>query len=124
MTLVIHNRWLPPRRFYAINLCGLIFTRSKRNLTPQQLNHERIHTAQMRETLFLGFYLCYGVEWIIQFVRLRSAYQAYRHLHFEREAYAHDQDLNYLRKRTHYAWLKSETRTLFKRNIKRTTLFS
>lgn len=109
MTRVIHNRWLPPRTFYAINLCGLIFTRCKYELTPQQLNHERIHTAQMRETLFLGFYLCYVVEWLILFAIHRSNYRAYRRIHFEREAYAHDLDLNYLRKRSHFAWLKKET---------------
>jgi len=108
MTIVIHNCWLPPRHFYAINLCGFIFTRCQHPLSPQQLNHERIHTAQMHETLFLGFYLWYVVEWLIQLVIHQSCYQAYRHIHLEREAYAHDHDFHYLRKRSHYAWLKDE----------------
>lgn len=109
MTRVIYNRWLPPHRFYAINLCGLIFTRCQHPLNPRQLNHECIHTAQMHETLFLGFYICYFVEWLILLAIHRSPYQAYLHIHLEREAYAHDNELNYLHKRSHFAWLRKET---------------
>ena len=43
--MVIHVRKLPfGGDFLAINLCGLIF--ALRDLTPEELNHERIHTAR------------------------------------------------------------------------------
>lgn len=35
------------RRFYAINLCGIIITCEK--LSKESLNHELIHTAQAKE---------------------------------------------------------------------------
>lgn len=39
--------------FTAINLFGVIFT--LRDLSPSELNHELIHTAQQRELLYVPF---------------------------------------------------------------------
>lgn len=65
-------------------------------------NHEAIHSAQMKEMLFIGFYLWYLVEWII---RLFGKGNAYKNLCFEKEAYDNDADFYYPDKRKPYAWL-------------------
>lgn len=109
--MIIYNRLLPPPRFLAINLFGLIFVRHGRRLSDVDLNHERIHTAQMVELLVVGFYLWYLVEWGVLFMRFRNVMHAYRNIRFEREAYTHQHDPNYLTHRRHYAWLRTTDKT-------------
>ncbi len=47
---IIYNRYIPFKGFLAINLFGVMFVRGTwRDITAQVLNHEKIHTAQMRE---------------------------------------------------------------------------
>ena len=102
--MVIHVRKLPfGGDFLAINLCGLIF--ALRDLTPEELNHERIHTAQQRELLFLPFFLWYAVEWLVLMVRYRNGIEAYYRIRFEREAYRHQAESDYLARRRHYRYL-------------------
>lgn len=91
---IIYNRWLPFRGFLAINLFGILFVRgSADDITPRLINHERIHTAQMRELGFVPFYILYILEWLF---RLLKKGNAYRNISFEREAYANDGNLDYL----------------------------
>ena len=102
--MVIHVRKLPfGGDFLAINLCGLIF--ALRDLTPEELNHERIHTAQQRELLFLPFFLWYAAEWLVLMVRYRNRMEAYYRIRFEREAYRHQAEPDYLARRRHYRYL-------------------
>lgn len=102
---VIYNPFLPFPGFTAMNLCGLILARRESEpLQAVTLRHEAIHTAQMRETLYVGFYLLYLLEWFIKlFVYGR---EAYRHISFEREAYQFAPYENYLEERKAYAWLR------------------
>lgn len=102
--MVIHVRKLPfGDDFLAINLCGLIF--AVRDLSPKELNHERIHTAQQRELLFLPFFLWYAAEWLVLMVRYRNRMEAYYRIRFEREAYRHQAESDYLARRRHYRYL-------------------
>ena len=99
--IVIRNKYLPIRGFAAINICGILFCRPNTRLTPRLINHERIHTAQLLEMAIVGFYVWYVVEWLVRLCRRGNAY---RQISFEREAYEHQRDLNYLNHRRHYAW--------------------
>ena len=102
---VIYNRLVPFRGFTAINLMGVVFARVEyRPLSTAILRHEAIHTAQMKETAFLGFYLIYMLEWLWGMLRLRDAHTAYRAIRFEREAYRNMADPSYLTRRHPYAW--------------------
>ena len=104
---VTYNRLIPFRGFAAINLFGHVFAREEyRPISDRTLRHEAIHTAQMRETGYVGFYLIYVAEWLYQWARLRSAKQAYYAVRFEREAYAHQDELDYLSYRRRYAWTR------------------
>lgn len=90
------------KNYLAINLFGFIFTR--RDLTPVELNHELIHSAQQRELLYLPFFIWYGIEWLLLYLKYRDWTQAYFHIRFEKEAYYHQYDLMYLRNRKPYKY--------------------
>jgi len=68
------------------------------------INHERIHFRQQLETLIFPFYLGYLLEYFIGRLRGKSPNQAYMSISFEREAYANDSDLGYLKKRKIWAF--------------------
>ena len=70
------------------------------------LNHERIHLKQQLELGLVIFYVWYVVEYLIRYVQFGNHYLAYLHISFEREAYTHERDLGYLRKRRFCAWWK------------------
>jgi len=102
---VIKNKYIPfGRRYLAINLLGIIFT--KGSLSPSQLRHEYIHTKQQIELAFIFFYLLYITEWLIRLVQYRSLYKAYINISFEREAYDNMYDKTYLKTRKLFSWFK------------------
>lgn len=93
-------RW---RKLAAINLFGIVFAPKGGILAPRTINHEAIHTAQMKEMLYILFYLWYFLEWLI---RLWGRTNAYRRIGFEREAYHHEHDKDYLKNRKPYHWIR------------------
>lgn len=68
------------------------------------LNHEAIHTEQMKELLYVGFYLWYVVEWLVKLFIYGK--DAYRNISFEREAYAYEGYEGYLTIRKRYNWIR------------------
>lgn len=104
MPMIIKSR-LAPRRM-CLNLFGTLWVRDPSWINDRIINHERIHTAQQREMLFVPFYLVYVIEWLIRFALCRSWVKAYYDTSFEREAYSNGDDLGYLAHRRHYAWLR------------------
>lgn len=102
---VIYNNIIPFRGFTAINLFGVIFARKEYEpLSKRTLNHEAIHTAQMRELLYIGFYLWYVVEWLVKLFIYGK--EAYRNVSFEREAYQYAGYEGYLSIRKRYRWIQ------------------
>ena len=100
---VIKNRLIPiGKNYYAINLFGVVFSKGDCDLII--INHEAIHTAQMKELFYIGFYFAYIIEWLIKLMIHRNFNAAYSLISFEREAYKYERDLNYLRKRKKYNW--------------------
>lgn len=62
---IIYNNFIPFKGFLAINLFGILFVRgTDRDINDVVLNHERIHTAQMKELNYFFFYIIYLMEWI------------------------------------------------------------
>lgn len=102
--IIIKCRWMPKR--YCMNLFGTIWTRDTSWIDRDVINHERIHTAQQRELLFIPFYIWYLIEWLIRLIQYRNWNKAYLNLSFEREAYAHGHDLTYLKSRKRFSFLK------------------
>ena len=104
---IIYTSCFPPKGYWAINICGLIFARKEHGrLNDKAKNHEFIHTLQQRELLYLFFYLFYFAEWLYGLIRFRNWTKAYYHISFEREAYAMEYDLDYPSHRRCYSWIK------------------
>lgn len=103
MHKLIYNKIIPFKGYKAINLFGFIFARKE--LSEKDINHEKIHTAQMKELLYIGFYLWYLIEWLILLCKYRNNSKAYKNIKFEKEAYAHEDNLMYLNYRSHFAFL-------------------
>lgn len=107
--MIINNRIIPfGKKYVAINLFGVIF--AKTWLTKSMIRHEKIHTRQQMEMLYVGFFLWYVVEWGMRLLYYRNFYKAYANISFEREAYHNQGDRSYLKHRKHYAWVKYITR--------------
>ena len=100
---IIRNKCIPFKGFRAINLFGVLFVRGNARISERTLRHEAIHTAQMKEMLYIGFYIWYIIEWLI---RLFMKGNAYRNISFERETYKHQNELDYDKLRNRFAWLK------------------
>lgn len=100
--IVVKNNILPFSGFKAMTMWPFIFVRTE--LSEVDLNHEKIHGRQQIEMLWILFYLWYGVEYLLR--ALFGGYKPYREISFEREAYDKDIDLNYLKHRRFWAFLK------------------
>ena len=68
------------------------------------LRHESIHIRQQEEMFVIPFYICYIVEWFIKLFKYGK--DAYKNISFEREAHIHENDLDYLKNRKKYDWVK------------------
>lgn len=103
---IIYNNIIPFGKFDAINLFGVLFVKkSAKPLSQEDINHEAIHTTQMKELGYIGFYLIYFFEWIYRLVT--PPITAYKDISFEIEAYANESNPNYLDSRKKYAqWRK------------------
>lgn len=103
---VICNDLIPFKGFKAINLFGILFVRNGSTISDVDLNHESIHTKQMKEMLYIPFYICYVLEWVVRFISCGNSRLAYRRISFEIEAYLNQYDENYLKNRKRFAWFK------------------
>lgn len=69
------------------------------------VNHERIHLKQQMEMLILPFYLFYLLHYVVNLARYKNHHRAYLNIVFEKEAYACDKNLNYLKNRKLFSWI-------------------
>jgi hypothetical protein len=110
MFLLVSNRFL---RFFtrgfasAITLWPFIILSSKRQKLDQTLlNHERIHLAQQIECGIIFFYLIYIFEYCYYRYKKYNNVRAYQSISFEKEAYAHECEFDYLTTRKWYSFIK------------------
>ena len=74
-----------------------IFISSKTIIDDELINHERIHLRQQIEMLIIPFYVWYLIEYYRK---------GYYNVSFEKEAYANEKNLTYLKKRRIFAFIK------------------
>ena len=86
----------------AITLGPVVISRYE--MSEQTKRHETIHFQQYLELLFVGFIVLYVGFWIWNLIRGLKPNDAYYKIPFELEAYGNDQNENYLKERTRYAW--------------------
>lgn len=98
---VLVNRFLLRKNFLGITIWPFIILKEQRlKSNAIFLNHERIHYRQQIELLVLPFYIWYGLEFLVRLIQFKDRRKAYRNISFEREAYTHEKDLDYLKKRS------------------------
>lgn len=78
---VIYNRFIPFKGYKAINLFGVLFVHKGSVMSKEDMNHEAIYTAQMKEMMYIFFYWWYLAEWIL---RLFGKGNAYKRISFEK----------------------------------------
>ena len=111
---IIYNSIIPFKGFLAINLFGILFVRNEyknNGLTQSTINHESIHTEQIKELGYVFFYILYFIEWLIKipfswFMKNPRGVKkwAYKSISFEQEAFYNSKDYTYLDNRKHYNW--------------------
>jgi len=69
------------------------------------IRHESIHIQQQRELFVIFFYVWYIAEYLIRLLTSLRPNVAYENISFEREAYANENDENYLVNRTSWRFL-------------------
>lgn len=105
--VIIRNNIIPFKGYAAINLFGILFVRNGVRIDDYLINHELIHTRQMKEMLYIGFYIVYLLFWLsMLFSHKFSLHKAYMAIPFEKEAYANQYDLAYLRNRKPFSWTR------------------
>jgi len=100
--IVVNNKIIPFDGYKAMTIWPFVFVRSE--LSEIDMNHEKIHGRQQVEMLWLLFFIWYGVEYLLRAVF--GGYNLGKNVSFEREAYDKDIDLNYLKHRRFWAFLK------------------
>lgn len=107
---IIRNKFIPFKGFKCVNVFGVLFVRKDSVLTDADINHEAIHTAQMKEMLYVAFYVWYVIEWIARLVSNGfNTHAAYRAVSLEKESYANEDNPAYLQYRSRYSWIKYMT---------------
>ena len=105
---VIVYKYVVPKGYRSITIFPFIFLLHKGDRENRVLvQHEKIHIRQQLELLVLFFYVWYFVEFLIRYVQYKNWNRAYRNISLEREAYANEKDLYYLKKRPFWSFLKS-----------------
>lgn len=103
---VVVTKYLIPKGYNGLTLFPFVFIRNNLDKTNKTLiNHEKIHIKQQIQMLILPFFVWYGVEYLFRLIQFQNKNTAYRNISFEREAYANEQNLNYLKEMPFWGFL-------------------
>ena len=104
---LIVSKYLIPKKYRGLTFFPFVIIRNGFDKTDRVLiNHEKIHIRQQLELLILPFYIWYFLDFLIKIIRYKDSNKAYRNIIFEREAYAKEKDLDYLKSRSFWKFLK------------------
>lgn len=105
--MILVSKYIVPKGYTGIALFPFVFVKhAYLKLNKVFVNHERIHLKQQLELLIFPFFIWYGLEFLVRYVKHRNWQEAYRNIAFEREAYQNEHDLEYLKKRRLWNFLK------------------
>jgi hypothetical protein len=103
---VIVTKYLIPKGYRGLTLFPFVFVKYVFDSENKVLiNHEKIHIRQQLELLVLPFFVWYFVEYAVRLLQYKNANLAYRNISFEREAYANEMHLDYLKTRTFFSFI-------------------
>ncbi len=105
--MILISKYLVPKGYTGLTIFPFVLLKSRHLKTDYVLiNHESIHLKQQLELLILPFYLLYGLEFSVRIFQYRHWNIAYRNISFEREAYQNELNLDYLKTRKFWQFLK------------------
>ena len=104
---LIVSKYLIPKGYAGMTVFPFIFLKEKQYLDNKvTINHEKIHIRQQLELLILPFYIWYFGNLFYNYIKFKNFQKAYRNIIFEREAYANEKDLDYLKSRSFWKFLQ------------------
>ena len=104
---VVVNKFFLAKQFDGVVLWPFIVVRREElKHNPVFINHERVHLKQQLELLIVFFFIWYIFEYYIRLIKYKNSYKAYTKICFEREAYANEKNLDYLKNRKFWAFWK------------------
>lgn len=110
--IVIVYKYLIPKGFRGFTFFPFIFLSDKKDKSHAVLlNHEKIHIKQQLALLVVFFFIWYIIEFLMRLLQFKNRREAYYNISFEREAYANEKDLNYLKRRSLWNFLKYLNKT-------------
>lgn len=105
--MIFVSKHIIPKGYAGLALFPFVFVKHeylKRDAA--FVNHERIHLRQQLELLVFPFFICYVLEFSLRLIQYRNWREAYRNISFEREAYANEENLKYLKGRRFWSFIK------------------
>jgi hypothetical protein len=104
---LIVSKYLIPKGYAGLTIFPFIILKSNYYLNNEAtINHEKIHIRQQIELLILPFYVIYFSNLFFNYLKYRNFQKAYRNIIFEREAYANEKNLDYLKSRSFWSFIK------------------
>lgn len=98
--MLIVSKYLVPKGYVGLTIYPFVFLKRRDlKLSKVFMNHERIHLRQQLELLIMPFFVWYFLEFLYRYLQCRNWQLAYVNISFEREAYAKQNDLEYLTSR-------------------------
>jgi hypothetical protein len=104
---IITSKYLLPKGYRGLTLFPFIIVRNpmdKKNIV--LINHEKIHIQQQLELLVLPFYIWYLGHFFINLFKYKNKQKAYLNIIFEKEAYQNEHNLNYLKTRKIWGFMR------------------
>lgn len=105
--MILISKYLVPNGYTGLAVFPFVFLKHRGlRLDRVLINHEKIHLRQQLELLIIPFYILYVLEFLIRLIHYKNWQLAYRNISFEKEAYINQKDLNYLKSRSFWRFLK------------------
>lgn len=96
-----------PKGYTGITIYPFVFLKSKKlKFNRVLINHEKIHLRQQLELLVIPFYIVYCLEFLIRLIQHKKWHSAYLNISFEKEAYTNELQMDYLKQRPFWHFLK------------------
>ena len=104
---LIHAKYLIPKGYRGMTVFPFVLLKNREDsINGIFINHEKIHLRQQLELLILPFFIWYFIEFLFRWLQYKNFQLGYRNISFEREAYANETHLLYLKNRKFLDFLK------------------
>lgn len=101
------TKYLIPKGYRGLTVFPFVFVKCRLDkINDVFINHERIHLRQQLEMLIVPFFIWYFLEFCLKWIQYKNFDLGYRNISFEREAYANEKQIDYIKNRSFWKFLK------------------